>query len=60
MLKRLHADVAKALAADDVRQRLTSLGGEIAATAPAETDAWLKSQISSWATVVKTAGIRID
>ncbi len=60
VLKRLHAEVAKALKSEDVRQRIVSLGGEIAATAPDETDAWLKAQIASWAKVVKTAGIRID
>jgi tripartite-type tricarboxylate transporter receptor subunit TctC len=60
IVKRLHAEIAKVLALPEVRERITALGGEIAATPPGEADRWLRAQIEIWSRVVKTAGIRLD
>ena len=60
LVERLHAELAKALSAPEVRERISALGGEIAALSPAETERWLDSQMDQWAQVVRTANIRLD
>jgi tripartite-type tricarboxylate transporter receptor subunit TctC len=60
IVERLHAEFAKALAQPDVRERIESLGGEIAAMPPAETERWLAGQFDKWARVVRTSNIKID
>ncbi|HEY3075626.1 MAG TPA: tripartite tricarboxylate transporter substrate binding protein [Burkholderiales bacterium] len=60
IVQRLHAEFAKALAAPDVRERIAGLGGEIAATPPADTERWLADQFDKWARVVRTSNIKID
>ena len=57
IVKRLHAEIVKVLALPEVRDRITALGGEIAATSPGEADRWVRAQIEVWSRVVKTAGI---
>ena len=60
IVERLHMEFAKALAHPEARDRIGSLGGEIAALAPAETERWLAAQLDKWAQVVRTANIKID
>ena len=60
IVQRLHTEFAKALAAPDVRERIAGLGGEIAATPPADTERWLATQLDKWAQVVRTSNIKID
>jgi tripartite-type tricarboxylate transporter receptor subunit TctC len=60
IVERLYAELAKALAVPEVRERISALGGEIAAMPPAETDRWLRAQMDKWAQVVRTANIKLD
>jgi tripartite-type tricarboxylate transporter receptor subunit TctC len=59
-IARLHVEIAKALQSPDVRERVAALGGEIRATGPVETDAWIRGQTAKWSKVVKDAGIKLD
>jgi tripartite-type tricarboxylate transporter receptor subunit TctC len=60
IIARTHAAIARALAAPEVRDRVASLGGEIAALSPPDTDKWVRSQVESWARVIKDANIRLE
>jgi tripartite-type tricarboxylate transporter receptor subunit TctC len=60
IVTRLHAAIAKALQAQDVRERIAALGGEIRGANPRDTDAWVRAQSAKWSKVVKDAGIKPD
>lgn len=60
IVTRLHADIAKALRAPDVRERIVALGGEIRGSSPKESDAWIRAQMTKWSKVVKDAGVKLD
>jgi tripartite-type tricarboxylate transporter receptor subunit TctC len=59
IVARLNATIVKALQIPDVREKLTSEGGEIVGNSPAEFTAFLRRDIARWAEVIRTAGIRI-
>lgn len=58
VVDRLQTEVAKALAAPDVRERLDKLGAEPFVMAPAEFDSFLASETAKAQDVVKKAGIK--
>jgi tripartite-type tricarboxylate transporter receptor subunit TctC len=60
IVKRLHAEIVKALALPDLKERIASLGGEIVASSPAETAAWLREQTAIWGKVVREGNIKIE
>jgi tripartite-type tricarboxylate transporter receptor subunit TctC len=55
---RLHAEIAKALRAGDVRERLAADGAEPVGSSPEEFGAFIRAEIAKWAKVAKAAGIR--
>ncbi|MGZ8155756.1 MAG: tripartite tricarboxylate transporter substrate binding protein [Burkholderiales bacterium] len=57
VLERLNSAVAKILHAPDVTKKLANIGLEPVGQGLAESDAYIKSEIRKWATVVKAAGI---
>ena len=59
IVARLNATIVKSLRIPDVREKLTGEGGEIVGNSPAEFTAFLKRDITRWAQVIKTAGIKI-
>jgi tripartite-type tricarboxylate transporter receptor subunit TctC len=60
IIERLNAVVAKALAAPDVRARISALGGEVRASSPAEFATLIRSETAKYAKLIKSAGIQID
>ena len=50
--------VLKALQSPEVRERITGLGGEIAAYGPAKADRFVREQTQLWGRVVRAANIR--
>jgi tripartite-type tricarboxylate transporter receptor subunit TctC len=60
IIERLNAIVAKALAAPDVRTRISALGGEVRASSPAEFAALIRSETAKYAKLVKGAGIEVE
>jgi tripartite-type tricarboxylate transporter receptor subunit TctC len=60
IINKLQVEVKKVLEMKDVRERLDSLGGEVVASFPAETDTFLKGQMEKWAKVVKAGNIKAD
>lgn len=57
VMTKLSTDVAEILELPDVRAKLTGLGMEINPQKPAEFDAYVASEFTKWAKVIKQAGI---
>ena len=58
IVNRLNAEFVKALKLPDVRERLSSLGFEIAGSTPDYYANYIKSEIRKWAKVVKASGAK--
>src|SRR5256885_15339248 len=52
IVERLNAEVRKALASPDTRQRLVDLGGEPGATSPEEMKTFIEREIAKWREVI--------
>jgi tripartite-type tricarboxylate transporter receptor subunit TctC len=60
-IDRLHGELTAILALPEVKDRLTTLGYDIAAAGPDQLAALMKSDTARWATVIQKAGIaKID
>ncbi len=60
IVNKLNQEFARILAAPEVREKLLVVGMEPATTTPAQFADFIKSEMSKWARVVKSAGIRAD
>lgn len=61
ILKKLHAELAKAFALPDARKILThSLGMDVLATSPEALDGWLLAEMHRWGKVVKDNNIKAE
>jgi len=58
VLNRLNAEVQKALAAPDLKERLTNLGNDPMFMSPAEFDAFLKEEYAVLGDVMRAAGVK--
>jgi tripartite-type tricarboxylate transporter receptor subunit TctC len=58
VVNRLNADIRRALAQPDVRERLATAGFDIVDGTPEAFGAYIKTEIAKWAKVVKAAGIK--
>ena len=59
-IARLHSEAVKALRAPDVVEKLTGQGAEPVASTPEEFTAFIRSETSKWANLVKAANMRTD
>ncbi len=60
IVKKLHDEFVRALAAPDLKGRLAALGAGSVGSSPEEFSALIKRDIARWAQVVKTSGVRLD
>jgi len=60
IVARMSAEVAKALKAPDVRERLVQLGNEPLGTTPDEAAARIKREFPRYAAAIKAANIKAD
>jgi tripartite-type tricarboxylate transporter receptor subunit TctC len=60
VINKLHTDIAKAMASPEIRERITTDGGDAAVKGPDEFAALIRTELVKWAKVVKDAGVRID
>ena len=60
LVGRLNADIARALSARDLRERLESLGAELASGSPQDFADYIAREIPKWAKVVKDSGARAE
>jgi len=57
---RIHGDLARALTAPDVQEKLAAQGATVVATGPAEFTQFLAEEIRKWDRVAKKANIRVE
>jgi tripartite-type tricarboxylate transporter receptor subunit TctC len=60
IIAKLHSEFSKALASREVQDRLASQSAEIVASGPKEFGEMIRRDTERWATVVKTANIKIE
>lgn len=61
IVRKINADVRKALENTELRTRMAGLGMDPAApSTPEEFDGFIRSEIAKWADVVKTSGMQLD
>ena len=56
----LHAAIARAVNAPDVKEKLIAQGYDPLANTPAEFSIYLKAEVAKWAKVVKDSGLKAD
>jgi len=57
IITRLHAEMAKVLAAPEQKERFTSLGYEIVSGTPEQFGAWIRSETGKWGKLIRERGI---
>jgi len=60
LVSRINADINKAMASAEMKERFGAQGIEIVTNTPEYFAALVKSEIARWAAIVKTAGIKAD
>ena len=60
MIDKLHAEVVRALARPDMRNRLETDGAIPLTNTPAEFAAFIRSEMARWGRVVREAGVTAD
>ncbi len=60
VVNRLNAELNRAFAAQDVRDRLSALGLESRRNAPADFAAFLREEVPKWARAVRESGAKVD
>jgi tripartite-type tricarboxylate transporter receptor subunit TctC len=56
----LNADIGRSLLAPDVRERFTAAGMEAIGGTPEEFGAFMRAETAKWASVIKTANIKVE
>lgn len=59
-VQRLNAEVVKALANPELRERFTSQGAQIVGSTPEQLTDHIRKQTALWAKVIKSAGIKLN
>ena len=60
IVQRLHAEIARALPAPDVKDKLDAMGVLPSGLAPQASAQFLRAEVDKWRDVIKTAGITLD
>ncbi len=60
VVEKLAAAIAKALQSPEVRERVASLGGDLAGYGPKEAEKFVREQTELWGKVVKAGNIKVD
>jgi tripartite-type tricarboxylate transporter receptor subunit TctC len=60
MVARMHKEVARVVQVPEVRQRLVDQSADPVGSSPEELDRIVKSELKSWAAVIRDAGIKPD
>ncbi|HXF66503.1 MAG TPA: tripartite tricarboxylate transporter substrate binding protein [Burkholderiales bacterium] len=60
IIAKLQSEIARALNAPEVKNRLQAEGSRVVASTPEEYGALIRSEMEKWARIVKAAGIRVE
>ncbi|MND04637.1 Tripartite tricarboxylate transporter family receptor [compost metagenome] len=57
IVKKLHAETVRIMTRPEVAKRITDLGADVVANSPKEFAAYIRSEVTRWAKVIKDAKI---
>jgi tripartite-type tricarboxylate transporter receptor subunit TctC len=60
VVRRIHQALSKALATPAMKERIVGVGAEVVGSSPEEFTAFIKSEFSAWAKVIKETGITVQ
>jgi tripartite-type tricarboxylate transporter receptor subunit TctC len=60
LVEKISADMRRALAQPDTRERLTGIGVDIVASTPQELGEFNRAELVKWAKIVKDSGAKLD
>jgi tripartite-type tricarboxylate transporter receptor subunit TctC len=60
VIRKMHADIVKALTDPDTKARLEDLGVGVVASSPEELKAWLAAEMAKWSVIIAEAGIKVE
>lgn len=60
VVRRIHQALAKVLGAPAMKERILSVGAEVVSSSPEQFTAFIKSEFSAWAKVIKEVGITVE
>jgi tripartite-type tricarboxylate transporter receptor subunit TctC len=56
----LNQQITQAMRSRDVTERMNKEGAEVVASSPEQLGSFIRTEVTKWADVIKTAGIKID
>jgi tripartite-type tricarboxylate transporter receptor subunit TctC len=60
IVQKLNAEIIRAMNVPEVKERIEASGYQVVGSTPAALDAHVKSEITRWARVIKTAGVTVE
>jgi tripartite-type tricarboxylate transporter receptor subunit TctC len=60
IVKKLNADVLKAMQTAEVRERMAQMDVEPVGSTPAQCEAFLRAQIETWGSIVRASGAKAN
>ena len=60
VMRRLHAEIVKALQSPEAKSQIGGQGSEIVANTPQEFTGFIQQELDKWSKVIKTAAVRAD
>ena len=60
VVRRIHQSLSKVLAAPAMKERIVGVGAEVVGSSPEEFTAFIKSEFTAWAKVIKEVGITVE
>ena len=60
VITRLNVEIARAMRAPDVQQRVTALGGQVISGSPEEFSRQMRAEGSKWAALIRKLGLKVE
>lgn len=60
ILDRLNADLRRAMASPEVKEKLASIGGDLTVTSPEEFTVMIKSEVARWQKLARDTNLKLD
>jgi tripartite-type tricarboxylate transporter receptor subunit TctC len=60
IIKKLHAEMTKALGTPEMRERLRNVGADVVASTPAQYTEFVLAEMKKWEAVIRATGIKVE